>query len=465
MAIQNQKSKPQDQKILIIDDDENIRDATFEILLEDGYQVETFDPLEPDVHLLRESYDVVILDLMMPDKDGFTLRKEIIKYSPNAQFIIITGFPDVDKLDEAMNLGVFTFLTKPFTADHIRYFVMGALRVKRVMQENLKYKSSTIAVEMGLIGKSLPIERLRQKIVELAPLDIPVLITGESGTGKEIVSRYIHQCSQRAKNQFTAVNCAGLSANLIESELFGHAQGAFTGATKTKYGFFEISDGGTLFLDEIADMPPELQSRLLRVLDKGEFNRVGETVTRQVNVRVISATNRDLADMVRSNKFRKDLYYRLRGAQIEVLPLRKRKEDIPSLVHYFIDDEKYAVTPDAMDLFIQFDWPGNVRELRMVVENLKGVSPNRIITKEAAEKIIKIGYNLSGDESSIPPYKDFKNTVVKSSEKRYFESVLQSAKGNISQAARLAGMDRKNLYEKLKQLEIPHNNRRNNAIK
>ncbi len=442
-------------KIFIADDDVAIRETVTEVLMSEGYLVTVYDPADPDDSLLQEQYDIAILDMVMPGTDGFTLRTEILKHSPGTQFIFITGFPDREKLEKAMDLGVFTFLTKPFTADHIRFAVLGALRVKDILRENLE-KAALGTESMGFIGKSQAMVLVRRKILQLAPLDLPILITGESGTGKEIIARSIQQYSHRASKQFTVVNCAGLSPGLIESELFGHVQGAFTGATKTKHGFFEFSDGGTLFLDEIGDLSFELQSRFLRVLDCGEIHRVGETVTRKVDVRIISATNRDLKEMVREKRFREDLYYRLHGSQIHISALRERRDDIPALVRYFLGDEKMVVTPDALDMLQKYDWPGNVRELRMIIENLKGISQNRIIIKEAVANILGIEKDCSGNVSSILTYKEFKQKVLMNSEKSYFESLLQSTRGNISKAAKLAGIDRKNLYDKLKQLGISY---------
>jgi transcriptional regulator with PAS, ATPase and Fis domain len=281
-----------------------------------------------------------------------------------------------------------------------------------------------------------------------------VLITGESGTGKEVVARCAHNYSRRAREKFTAINCAGFTASLIESELFGHAQGAFTGATKTRHGYFEVTNGGTLFLDEIGDLPLELQSRLLRVLDKGEYNRVGETEVRRTDVRVISATNRDLNAMVSEGRFRADLFYRLRGAHIALAPLREHKEDIAPLVSHFLGDEPFAIAPDAMDALQSFDWPGNIRELKMTIAGLKGMAQGKIITGECVERIL--GLRRSGPGTTEQPlsYRRFKEQVLGAVEKKYFESLLECAHGNIAQAARYAGIDRKNFYEKLKQYGI-----------
>jgi DNA-binding NtrC family response regulator len=457
-AIGNPQSaihNPSSVSILLADDNEGIRETVPIILGPLGYAVAVYNPLDPEPELLAQTCDVAILDIMMPHHDGFALREKILQHSPNAQFIIMTGQPDKDKLDRAMNLGVFTFLTKPFSAEQITYAVMGALRFKHLLEKNMESDFSQDAAKTGLIGQSAAMRTVRRRILELAPIDISVLITGESGTGKEVVARCIHQYSRRKEKLFTTVNCAGLSPNLVESELFGHAQGAFTGASKTKYGFFEVSTGGTLFLDEIGEFPLELQSRLLRVLDRGEFNRVGETVMRTTDVRIISATNRDLKIMVDRGSFRADLYYRLHGAQIHIPPLRDRKDDIPDLVRFFLAQDKVAVAPGALDRLAVFDWPGNVRELRMVVQNLQALASNSIITVDAVAGVLGQSGTVADGEPLLS-YKHFKETVLAEAERNYFRTLVGAASGNIAQAARDAGMHRKNLYEKLKQFRIDY---------
>jgi DNA-binding NtrC family response regulator len=449
------QSTPTQASILVADDNGAMREVIVEILDGRSYSVNSFDPALPDEALLRRTYDVVILDIMMPGRDGFQLREEILRCSPHAQFIAMTGHPDPQKLDRAMNMGFFSFLTKPFTAEQLTYSVMGALRMKRLIEENQVHDFEQEAQRMGLIGPSAGMRRLRLEIFRLAPLTVPVLITGESGTGKDVVARCVHQYGRRSDKPLTPVNCAGLTPTLVESELFGHVQGAFTGATKTKFGYFEVSDNGTLFLDEIGDFPLELQSKLLRVLDSGEFCRVGDTVVHRTDVRIISATNRDLDALVKQGGFRADLFYRLRGAQIRLSPLRERQEDIPSLVGHFLREERIAVAPDAMDELQRHAWPGNVRELRMVVETLRGLAANGIITRDAVKAILGSAESSSQSTADMPPsYKEFKHNVLTAADRSYFEALLHACDGIIAEAARRAGMDRKNLYEKLKELGL-----------
>ncbi len=439
-------------RILVADDDLAVRETVADALSDAGYEVAFYKPEAPDPKVLERPCDVAVLDMVMPDTDAFILRSAVLQHSPRAQFIFITGYPDREKLERAMDLGVLTFLTKPFTGDHIRYSVMGALRLSSLVPRALA-ESALKSGDLGFVGKSKAARAVRQRILELAPLDIPVLVTGESGTGKEITSRSVHECSRRAAKVFTPINCAGLSPNLVESELFGHAQGAFTGAARARTGFFEASDGGTVFLDEIGDMPMELQSKLLRVLDRGELTRVGESSVRRVDVRVVSATNRNLEDMVKKGAFRTDLYFRLRGGSIALPPLRERREDIPGLVAHFLGGELLAVAPEALEFMQQLDWPGNVRELAMVVANLKGMSGERVISRETVERLVQI----SGEgQMVIVPYQDYKQGILDKAENEYFTTLLRLSGGNMSKAADMAGMHRKNLYEKLKQLGIEH---------
>jgi transcriptional regulator with GAF, ATPase, and Fis domain len=265
--------------------------------------------------------------------------------------------------------------------------------------------------------------------------------------------------SPRSNSKFTVINCAGLSSGLIESELFGHVKGAFTGASHTRYGYFEVGNGGTLFLDEIGDLPLDLQSRLLRVLDTGEYNRVGDTLLRKTDVRVLCATNKNIRAMVREKAFRDDLFYRISGGAIELPPLRERREDIPLLARAFLPDGCCAISPEALAAISSYLWPGNVRQLKMTMLRLSGLAINRIITLEHVTGVLGIahqGKNRPGENSPPKTYKEFKNSVLFEAEKQYFQSLMDFFSGNISIAAQSAGIDRKNFYEKLKKAGIKH---------
>jgi len=310
-------------------------------------------------------------------------------------------------------------------------------------------------ISTGLIGNSRHIHDITRQIYELAPIDLPVLITGESGTGKDLVAKSIHQNSPRKDKPFIAINCGGLTASLIESELFGHIQGAFTGAVRTKHGLFGAAEGGTLFLDEIGELPVELQSKFLRVLDTGEYYQVGNNVSRKANVRIVSATNQDLAEMINKKQFRQDLYYRLSGGLIKLLPLRERSEDVPALVAHFCEANS-SFSTGALNVMKQFEWPGNIRELAMVIKTLQGICPNEMITEENVERVLSVHY---GQEMSnnILSFRDSKALILQDFESTYFTNLLKLSKDNLTKAAAIAGMDRKNLRDKLKQLNLYKN--------
>jgi DNA-binding NtrC family response regulator len=374
--------------ILIADDEEGMRDVLYDILTLDGHSVTPFDPLSPDQRLLRKPYDVAILDMIMPGKDGFSLRDELKKYSPHTQIIFIASPPDAQKLETSIDQGAYSFLTKPFNTDQIRYSVFGALRMHRLMSGKVRNDAVDAMRGMGLVGESDAIARVREKIFRIAPLEVPVIITGGPGTGKEVAARCIHECSRRAKASFTVVNCAGLSPGLIESELFGRVRGAATGDAETKPGLFEVTDGGTLFLDEICALPAEVQGKVLRILGKGEYVREGDTAVRRADVRVLCAASRALDRMVTGRLFRKDLFLRLLGDHIELPCLAGRKEDIPALVRHFLGDDGCAIAAGAMSLLLNYDWPGNESELESVVAGLKAMAQDRVITQGMVLRII-----------------------------------------------------------------------------
>jgi len=350
--------------------------------------------------------------------------------------------------------------------NQILFSVRGALHMKKIKKENLKYKIELEKDSTGLIGDSSLIKELRNSILRYSQSEIPVFITGETGTGKELVAEAIHKYSNRSSKRYIAVNCGGLTPTLVESELFGHEQGAFTGAVKTKHGFFEVADGGTIFLDEIADFPINLQSKILRVLDNGEYNRVGDSLSHKSDVRVISATNMHLESMVQEGKFRQDLYYRLKGAVIKTPSLREHRQDIPVLVHYFLGDSNYSITPEAIEKMQSYSWPGNVRELKMTVSMLKGICSKKIITaRNFLDFIQKYEENTNekGDCMQACPfdgvtYAQFKEDV----DKQYFGHLLKKHKMNISKTANEAGIDRKNLRDKIRQLGLYDN--RNQSV-
>jgi len=436
--------------ILVADDEPAIREIVADVLTSDGYAVTHYDPVSSSPEILQRRYDVVITDVIMPMLDGFALRAEVAGRFPLTQFIMMTGHPDNDNVMRATDDGVYTFLIKPVGVEHIRCAVLGALRRREKLGATSECDAHAVHEIAGLTGNSPHLQHVRKQIKDLGAMRVPVLITGESGTGKEIVAHGIHRAGPRAAKTFVAVNCAALSPSLIESELFGHVQGAFTGAAKTKHGFFEVAHGGTLFLDEVGELPLDLQSKLLRVLDNGEFVRVGETSPRKTDVRIVSATNRDLEAMIKGGRFRGDLYYRLKGGSIILDPLRNRTEDIVPLVHLFLGDG-YTITPQALKLMTMHQWPGNTRELRMACATAKVRCIGKLITPGLVEHVLGMKHT---PQAEIQPYRECKDRIVQNFEREYFTELLQATAGNLTRAAERSGMDRKNLREKMKQVGL-----------
>ncbi len=435
--------------VLVADDDIGMREFVRDVLEYEGYVVDTYNPEHPDPSKLRRPYDIAVIDLIMPGMNGFDLHETLLKVSPEMQFVAITAYPKQEYHDRCIDSGICEFLVKPFRADHLRFAVRGAFHRRENVERWTPPEGASSGGDCGIPGASEQTAQVRTLICELAPTELPVLISGESGTGKELVARAVHAHSNRAKAQFIPVNCGGLSPSLIESELFGHVQGAFTGAAKTKYGIFEAAHGGTLFLDEVGEIPLEVQAKFLRVLDTGEFMRVGETQPRSVDVRIVSATNRDLEDMVARGQFRRDLLYRLRGGTIALAPLRNRKADIRLLVHRFLGTE-VGITPDAISLLLTGNWPGNVRELAMAVSVLKSRAVKGIVNRENVERSLGRPAERKGVTGERDTYRDRKYRVLHEFEIAYFSDLMRSADGNVTRAAQIAGLDRKNLREKLK---------------
>ncbi len=451
------KNKKRKASVLIADDDRDIREFVTETLELEGYDVTSFDPESSNFKDLNKHFDVAILDIFMGQYDGFSIRKKVLDHSPFAQIIMITGQPDSEMLDKSCEAGVFTFLPKPFKSVHIKYAVMGALKLRDASSLNAYYKTSEAARQRGMIGESDYIKGLYKQIAKFGPTELPILIRGESGTGKDVVAQLIHEFSKRKDKPLIAVNCAALTASLAESELFGHTKGAFTGAIKNKHGFFEVANDGTLFLDEVAELPLDAQAKLLRVLDKGEFQRVGETQTHRVNVRIISATNQNLEEYVKDGRFREDLYFRLKGLQVFLIPLRDRKMDIIHLIQYFLSQSGSSMVNTAIEKLCQYHWPGNIRELKMVLDSLVGLNPNGVIHLEDVMQVLPSFKKNNDMNSPGRTYQEFKNEVLKPHETQYFSDLLEQYSGNISKVAREAGIQRKHLYDKLKLLNISPN--------
>ncbi|MBW1858993.1 MAG: sigma-54-dependent Fis family transcriptional regulator, partial [Deltaproteobacteria bacterium] len=361
------------QKILIVDDDSKILDVIASVLRDGGYTVVTAANGTKAIRSIdTESYDLVITDLKMPEVNGMMVLKHVVDRSPDTMCIILTGYGTIEGAVEAIKAGAFHYITKPVKSAEIMTVVEKALKYKLLERENilLKQQLKTKYRFENFVGDSRPIQEVFELIEKVADTDSTILITGESGTGKELIAKAIHYNSQRRDNPMVVINCGAIPEELLESELFGHEKGAFTGAHKARMGRFELANGGTIFLDEIGDMSPNLQVKLLRVLQEQQFERVGSTRTIGVDIRVIAATNQDLFSAVNKATFREDLYYRLNVIPINVPPLRERRSDTPLLVDFFIKKftkEKQksikGFTQESMDTLFQYDWPGNVREL------------------------------------------------------------------------------------------------------
>lgn len=454
-TVNNEMKESYSPRVLVADDEPEVRLFIGELLRGKGYRVVEFDPASSSITLLHNAYDVALVDIAMPDMDGFSVQQTLHTASGKVPVIFITGQISDDIIDKTVEACAFCTLIKPVTASQL------INTVKAALHSNIMYSKKNADTLSKCTVVNCPIRTtcnqpppIMSFVARFAPLQIPVLLMGESGTGKEVVAQCIHRHSSRAHQKMIALNCAALSPNLIESELFGYVQGAFTGANKSKFGFFEAANDSTLFLDEIGEMPLELQSKLLRVLDTGEVTPVGSTIHHSVNVRIISATNKDLIEMVNAGTFRRDLYYRLHGASIQLLPLRQRQSDIAELVDTFLVDAAMQITPQALQLLQLYDWPGNIRELKMVVEALKAYAPNGVITDNAVRLVLELDTSKETESTKRLSYTEFKKTILYNQERLYFKNLIDEAEGNMSQVARFAQISRNHLYTKLKKLDM-----------
>ena len=452
--------------LLLVEDDQNAREGMKVALEEEGYEVIDKEKAEDALEVLKKkNIDLVITDLRLPGMDGVELLRKAQGVSPSTLVIIITAYATVENAVEAMKEGAYDYVTKPINLDRFLLLVKRAITEKKQREEyqilREKYELLKRQVEErysfeSLIGASHKMQEIFQTILQIAPARAPVLIQGESGTGKELIARALHRRSNRKDGPFIAVHCAALATTLLESELFGHEKGAFTGAVESKPGRFELAHRGTLFLDEVSEIDPAVQVKLLRVLQEQEFERVGGVKTIKVDVRVVSATNVNLEERVKEGKFREDLYYRLKVITINVPPLRERKEDIPLLVHSFIKEANDAnkknikgITSRALTLLINYPWPGNVRELRNVIESMVVLAKKDIISASDIPAYIK--RELENKEAVVPVKLEGSWEEI---EKALIFGALRYAEGNKSRAANLLGLSRRTLYRKLKELEI-----------
>ena len=459
-------------EVLIVDDEHTLRESCASLLTTEGFPVTTCGRGDEAVKLVkRRRFDILLLDLYMSQASGIETMRAALEAHPDSLVIVMTGNPSVESSVEALREGAWDYLPKPFSATHFQVLIGRAAHAVVVARESLKRAQDTLmggAEGMGLGPSLLGRSRAFREIVEIARkvarTDASVFITGESGSGKEVIAQFIHAQSRRSSRELVSVNCAAIPEALLESEMFGHVEGAFTGAIREKQGLLEVANGGTLFLDELTELPLPTQAKLLRVLQDGVVRKVGSSkVDAVVNVRFIAATNRDPGQAIKTGELRKDLHYRLRVVPIHVPPLRSRPEDIPLMAEQFLLEfwgqhrEPGAPPPtfskDAMNTLCRAPWPGNVRELRNVVEHLvvmaapgHEVQPSDIpFVEEPAESTQPLA-SLLGPEVMSQDYHSARERVLAEFEQAYLRHVVQQAAGNISDAARFAGVDRTTLY-------------------
>ena len=439
------------ERILLIDDDDGVRELLAKELPRKGIDAVTARDAEAGLRLLdKQGFPVVVSDVRMPGLSGLDLLKKIKEREGElTEVIMLTGHGTIDQAIEAIRAGAYHYLTKPVKVAELAVFVKQAA-------ENLLLRRETASGDLEAIGTSKAWQKVQKLVEKMGPAPTPVLVLGKSGTGKEVVARSIHKHSTREKRPFVAVNCASVSASLLESELFGHEAGAFTSAQKRRRGLFELADGGSLFLDEIGETSIEFQAKLLRVLETGEFRRVGGEDALHADVRVIAATNRDLKAEIPNGRFREDLYYRLNALTIDLPALVERKEDIPLLVKHFLTahGKDLEITPEALEILVRYPWPGNVRELRNAVERMCILAEGSKLTPDELPGEVRAGaeaQNASdvGEESTDAKGDDDPPPLAEV-EKRHILKVLEHTGGNKMRAARILGITTATLYNKLK---------------
>jgi DNA-binding NtrC family response regulator len=449
-------------KVLVIEDDEVLRQLLIEVLSDQGYQVEAAETGEEGLRAMEQDvFDIILLDINLPGMDGMDVLRLAPARQPDVQVVMMTAFGTVDTAVEAMKQGAFDYINKPFSTEELLLTIKRALEEQDLRREvaRLRQKARGIGGDIQLVGKSPAMERVIDLIARVAPSRATVLVTGETGTGKELVARAIHAASNRANRPFMPINCAAIPDNLLESELFGHMKGAFTGAIQNKKGLLEEASGGTVFLDEISTMSMSLQPKLLRVLQENVIMRVGGRQPIPINIRLIAATNMDLKKRVADGYYREDLYYRLNVFPIEVPPLRDRREDIPLLSNYFLQkySEMYSIDPPklpgrTLDRMMAYSWPGNVRELENFIE--------RAVVLHASGGSGTMGFEMptSGSEEkadgeSILDEAQRNRWTFEDLEREYIFRVLESVRWKKTEAAEILGIDRRTLYRKLKRYE------------
>lgn len=459
--------------ILAIDDEQDML-ALLQRIISDktSYRVSTLDNPQKLTELLRHNvYDVVLTDLKMPGKNGIEVLEEVKSKCPQTAVVVMTAYGTIESALDATRKGAFDYITKPFRKERILHVIEQALNWQKLQQENiyLRRKLEEKAHASPLIGSSPPMRSLQSQIEKVARTSATVLITGESGTGKELVARALHAHSARSDRQFIPIDCSTIPQSIIESELFGHTKGSFTGAFRDKKGMVEEANAGTLFLDEIGDLHLSMQVKLLRLLQEGEYKVVGSNAIRKTDIRFIAATNQDLEAKIGRGEFREDLFYRLNVINIRVPPLRERREDLPLLVTHFLEKcnalhgkEIKAMSPEAMQCMLGRDWPGNVRELENLIERGVIMASGQILqladlgvsANEPAKSAVPVRKAREGADLFAMPFKEAKDILLERFQAEYISKVLTRNEGNVSQAARESGLKRQYLHRLMRETDL-----------
>jgi DNA-binding NtrC family response regulator len=439
------------KRILFIDDEEGMCRMVEAVLSDAGYKVTSYTKSEEAIRAYKPGkYDLVVTDVKMPVMDGLEVLSRIKALEPAPPVIVITAYATLETSIHALRKGAYDMLTKPFEPEELLHRIKNALRQKQLLAENSELKKE-LAGQREIIGESRALHGVLETAAKIAERDLPVLITGESGTGKELVARAIHSRSPRRDGPFVAINCGALPASLLEAELFGAKKGAYTGAESERVGLVQSADGGTLLLDEAGNLPENVQKVLLRFLQEREFYRVGDSVPTKVDVRLLAATNADLAAEVKAGRFREDLYYRLAVVRIQMPPLRDRKEDIPLLAAHFIKEQNLifstsvkGLSPEAREAMLEFDWPGNVRQLKNVIEGAMALESGDYLEVDSLSQFIPVAERASGEAGS-----DYLGALERF-EKEYFAEMLRASGDNVEEAAERAGVNLATFYRKMK---------------
>ncbi len=457
-------------RILIVDDDDTIRNGIQTFLIKNKHYVQSFNNAVKALEFLirKENFDLIITDIMMPIMNGIEFLKELKKNSIQAPVILITAYASVEDAVKAMKIGAEDYLTKPLNLEELRLKIDKIKSKSDLIEENRFLKDKINKLEFReIIGESKSITEVKDKILKVAAdTDISVMIYGESGTGKELVARNIHYLSNRNNKPFIAVNCASLSEELLESELFGHVKGAFTNAVKDKPGLFLVANNGSLFLDEVSEMSPKLQAKLLRVLQEKQFQSVGSVDLIDINVRILGASNKNLKKLIEENKFREDLYYRLNVVEINLPGLEDRKEDIPLLINHFIEKEfertkkRITLSSEVLDVFMKHRWKGNIRELENFIKMLSVITDHQMIQiSDLPESFFTSSITNAIKMKSVWEKYDFQNALnsaVENFEKEFLRYHIEKNNGNVSRTAEAIGLSRVSLYKKINQYNLFH---------